>query len=85
MKQIIVLSFLLGFFITSTLTAQPWQQNDEIFNSSGVPSLPFSQTHFADMDADGDQDLTLDNYDSTFYKFSINDKTEAVEKCLLVR
>ena len=61
MKQIIVLIFLLGFFITNTLTAQPWQQKDEMFNSSGVPSLPFSQPRFADLDADGDQDMILGN------------------------
>lgn len=60
MKRIIALSFLIVFF-TNALTAQPWQQNDEIFNSSGVPSLPFSQPRFADLDADGDQDMILGN------------------------
>jgi len=44
-----------------SLNAQPWQQNDDIFNSSGVPSLPFSQPRFADLDGDGDQDMILGN------------------------
>ncbi len=68
MKRIIVISFLLGFLITSTLTAQLWQQNDAIFNSSGVPSLPFSQPRFADLDGDGDMDMILGNInDAPFY------------------
>ena len=60
MKRRIVLSFFIVFF-TCALSAQPWLQNDEIFNSSGVPSLPFSQPRFADLDADGDQDMILGN------------------------
>ena len=68
MKRIIVISFLLGFLITSILTAQLWQQNDAIFNSSGVPSLPFSQPRFADLDGDGDMDMILGNInDAPFY------------------
>jgi len=43
--------------------AQNWQQNDAIFNPSGVPSLPFSQPRFADPDADGDFDLILGSID----------------------
>jgi hypothetical protein len=39
--------------------AQPWLQNDLIFNPSGIPSLPFSQPRLADLDADGDFDLIL--------------------------
>ena len=57
MKRII---FLLSFlYLWINLAAQPWQQNDAIFNSSGVPSLSFSQPRFADLDADGDQDMIL--------------------------
>ena len=43
---------------------QSWQQNDLIFNPSGIPSLPFSQPRFADLDGDGDYDLILGNIDS---------------------
>lgn len=45
--------------LTSLGYAQMWQQNDNIFNPSGIPSLPFSQPRFADLDGDGDQDLIL--------------------------
>ncbi len=41
--------------------AQMWRQNDLIFNSSGVPSLPFSQPRFADLDNDQDMDMILGN------------------------
>ena len=43
--------------------AQPWQQNDLIFNPSGIPSVSFSQPRFADLDADGDLDLILGSID----------------------
>ncbi len=42
-----------------TCQAQMWQQNDNIFNPSGIPSLPFSQPRFADLDNDGDADMIL--------------------------
>ena len=45
--------------------AQNWQQNDQIFNPSGIPSLPFSQPRFADLDADGDLDLILGSSEDT--------------------
>ena len=44
-----------------TTEAQIWQQNDNIFNPSGVPSLAFSQPRFADLDSDGDWDMILGN------------------------
>jgi len=56
----ILSAFLL---LTSGSHAQPWLQNDLIFNPSGVPSLSFSQPRFADLDADGDQDLILGSID----------------------
>jgi hypothetical protein len=43
----------------SDVQAQPWQQNDAVFNPSGVPSLSFSQPRLADLDDDGDFDLIL--------------------------
>jgi len=47
---IILFSFALG---------DDWRLNPGMFNPSGVPSLPFSQPRFADLDADGDQDMIL--------------------------
>ncbi|MBC8377148.1 MAG: T9SS type A sorting domain-containing protein [FCB group bacterium] len=44
--------------------AQMWQQNDQIFNPSGVPSLPFSQPRFADLDNDQDFDMILGSISS---------------------
>ncbi len=38
-----------------------WLQNDIIFNPSGIPSLPFSQPRFADLDNDLDLDMILGN------------------------
>ena len=76
MKIIIRLSLLAGFFISSALAAQPWQQNDAIFNSSGVPSLPFSQPRFADLDGDGDMDMILGSInDAPFYVENIGTAT----------
>ena len=53
----------LSFPPTSGTSAQPWQQNDLIFNPSGVPSVSFSQPRFGDLDADGDHDLILGSID----------------------
>jgi len=50
---------LLVMMISSLSQAQDWQRNDQIFNPSGIPSLPFSQPRFADLDGDGDFDLIL--------------------------
>ncbi len=55
-------------FIFSGLLAQSWQQNDLIFNPSGIPSLSFSQPRFADLDADGDYDMFIGSInDNPFY------------------
>lgn len=51
------------FLLASQIHAQPWQQNDLIFNPSGIPSLAFSQPRFADLDTDGDFDLILGSID----------------------
>ncbi|MCF7796808.1 MAG: T9SS type A sorting domain-containing protein [Lentisphaeria bacterium] len=49
--------------ISTPVSGQFWLQNDVIFNPSGIPSLPFSQPRFADLDADGDFDMILGSID----------------------
>lgn len=56
-KNLLLLCVILIIGFTSE--AQPWVQNDEIFNPSGIPSLPFSQPRFADLDNDSDMDMIL--------------------------
>ncbi|MFC1682824.1 FG-GAP-like repeat-containing protein [Candidatus Zixiibacteriota bacterium] len=58
------LILLCAFSLLSPIAnAQPWLQNDQIFNPSGIPSLTFSQPRLADLDADSDFDLILGNTD----------------------
>ncbi|MCF7858847.1 MAG: FG-GAP-like repeat-containing protein [Candidatus Cloacimonetes bacterium] len=57
----------LVLLLAVTLAAQPWLQNDDMFNSSGVPSLPFSQPRFADIDGDEDMDMILGNLNEAPY------------------
>ncbi len=52
---------IIGLLLTNLGYTQVWQQNDNIFNPSGIPSLSFSQPRFADLDNDGDYDLILGN------------------------
>ncbi len=61
MKKISSLSLMVLIFSWTQLCAQPWVQNDAIFNPSGIPSLPFSQPRFADLDGDGDADMWIGN------------------------
>lgn len=58
------LSLLLLISLQLTSHGQAWQENFLIFNPSGVPSLPFSQPRFADLDNDGDMDMILGSISS---------------------
>jgi len=60
MKNIVSLAVFI-FMFSTTIMSQPWLQNDAIFNPSGIPSLPFSQPRFGDLDGDGDADLIIGN------------------------
>ena len=57
-------ALILILCLSIACEAQMWQQNDLIFNPSGVPSLRFSQPRFADLDNDQDMDLILGNTSS---------------------
>ena len=68
-----LLEVLSGVFLLAPgIYAQLWQQNDLIFNPSGIPSLPFSQPRFADLDADGDFDLILGSINELPFYFVNN-------------
>lgn len=69
MKKMDLIFLLFAAILLSSLSAQPWQQNDALFNPSGIPSLSFSQPRFADLDDDGDQDLILGNINDAPYYF----------------
>lgn len=53
----------LAMIVSAMASGQPWLQNDAIFNPSGIPSLPFSQPRFGDLDADGDFEMIIGSID----------------------
>lgn len=61
MKNLFTISLFISLFISISIQAQPWIQNNAMFNPSGIPSLAFSQPRFADLDNDGDLDIILGN------------------------
>ncbi len=63
MKRLLL--FVVVSVLVISLEAQPWEQDNSIFNPSGIPSLSFSQPRFADVDGDGDTDFWLGNTQRT--------------------
>ncbi|MBW6491522.1 MAG: T9SS type A sorting domain-containing protein [Lentimicrobium sp.] len=59
MKKLLFTTSFLSIIFFINVSGQPWLQKDEIFNPSGVPSLPFSQPRFADLDGDADFDMII--------------------------
>jgi len=57
MKSVFVALILVNAVFA--LLAQPWEEDNAVFNPSGIPSLTFSQPRFGDIDADGDMDIML--------------------------
>ena len=60
----VLMPLFAGIMLCSGVFAQNWAENTVIFNPSGVPSLPFSQPRFADLDGDGDLDLIIGSISS---------------------
>jgi hypothetical protein len=53
--------FFLFCSCLASLSAQPWEMDNLIFNPTGIPSMTFSQVRFTDIDGDADYDLWLGN------------------------
>jgi hypothetical protein len=58
MKRQYLILFLILLGVQS-IFAQMWEQDNSIFNPSGIPSLSFSQPRFADLDSNGTKDFLL--------------------------
>lgn len=69
-----ILVFLMAVISFHVSKGQMWIKNNTLFNTSGIPSLSFSQPRFTDIDADGDQDLMLGSI-SEAPKLFINEGT----------
>jgi len=63
LKPYLIISIAL--LCLQSLSAQPWEADNSVFNPSGIPSLSFSQPRFADLDGDGDQDFFLGSSNGT--------------------
>ncbi len=59
MRRICLSLILVANFII--LSAQGWEMDNFYFNPSGIPSMPFAQIRFNDIDNDGDYDIWLGN------------------------
>jgi hypothetical protein len=64
-RVVLALSFVIFALTATSAPAQQWQQDDQVFNPSGIPSLLFSQPRLADLDGDGDLDLMLGSSENT--------------------
>ena len=69
-KSLYLFTAILLLLPMSTFIAQPWVEDNSIFNPSGVPSLSFSQPRFYDLDSDGDFEMILGNIDQNPLYFS---------------
>lgn len=58
-KKSKVIILLCALSLSALTYADGWRENSSLFNSSGVPSLSFSQPRFADLDGDLDLDMII--------------------------